>query len=134
MATFDFSPGRTVPETLPPELGGATFTSATGWNFSSRPTAPYQRRFRLQLYGLRWYLDANDLFDYATNPQFNANALERFYAEHLTWKPFDYQHPHIAGLISCRFAAAVQVPKGVVNSGGEIEVVEVTLVEHNPRY
>lgn len=134
MATFDFCPERYVPETLPPEVGGATMTSNTGWNFSARPSAPYQRRFKLTLYGLRWYLvDATGLYDAATNRQFNAKALEEFYAEHQTWKVFDFNHQHL-GLLQCRFAAVVQVPAGAINSGGQVDPVEVTLVHHNPGY
>ena len=133
MATFNFCPSSMVPVTLPPEVGTG-FTSNTGWNFTARPTAPYQRRFKLKLYGMKWVLnDATGRYDATEAPQFNARALEIFYAQHQTWLPFTFNHPHL-GPMTCRFAAPVQVPEGMENSGGQIDMVEVTLIEHNPGY
>lgn len=131
--TFDFCPNSYVPTTLPPEVGTG-FTSTTGWNFTSRPTAPYQRRFKLKLYGLRWFIDdATGLYDVNEAPQINARVLEIFYAKRQTWLPFNFNHQHLGPMI-CRFASAVQVPEAEPNSNGFINPVEVTLIEHNPGY
>lgn len=127
---FIFSPERMVPETLPPEP--AMGTSMNGWQFSSRPNIPYQRRFRVRLHGLKWYLDpATDVYEPDIDPPFNARRLEEFYEEHQTWKPFDFYHPHL-GLLTVKFAAPVMVPAAPVGSGGWLDAVEVTLAEHNP--
>ena len=133
METFGFCPDGRVPTTLPPDVGNG-FTSNTGWNFSARPTAPYQRRFKVKLYGLRWHIDeATGLYDVDETPNVNARVLEIFYAQHQTWRPFAFDHPHL-GPMTCRFATPVQVPEGVENGGGHIDAVEVTLIEHNPGY
>lgn len=134
MAVFNFCPDQYVPETIAPELGGTTMTTTTGWNMASRPASPYQRRFKLKLHGLRWFLDVDGKYDFTTEPLFNAHALERFYKEHMTWKPFDFTHQHIDGVISCRFFSAFSVPAGVANSGGHVDPLEVMLIEHNPSY
>lgn len=132
METFNFSPGRLVPETMPPEpMTGMTMN---GWSFSSRPNVPYQRRFRLKLYGLRWYLDpVTDFYDATINPNFNANNLEQFYSRHQTWNPFSFTHPHL-GALTVRFAQAVQVPPSPEGSNGWLEAVEVMMIHHNPGY
>lgn len=130
---FDFCPGRNVPETLPRDAPQSTM-SLGGWQFSSRPTTPYQRKFKLTLHGLRWYLDEDTgRYDFETNPQFNARALERFYETHETWAPFTLKHQHF-GDLTVRFANPVIVPAGEVNSGGFIKPVEVTFIHHNPGY
>ena len=130
--TFNFSPGRYVPETLPPEpMSGMTMN---GWSFSSKPNVPYQRRFRLKLYGLRWYTNpTTDYFDATINPDFNAHALELFYARHQNWNPFLFTHQHL-GLMTCKFQGAVTVPAAPEGSGGWLDPVEVTLIHHNPGY
>jgi hypothetical protein len=89
-----------------------------------------QRRFRVRLHGLRWYLNpANDLYDSTTDPTINAHALELFYQDKEMWKPFTWTHPHI-GELTVRFAAPVSVPAASPNSDGRIlEPLEITLVE-----
>lgn len=131
METFDFCPGALVPVTVPPESGSVK--SMNGWEFSSRPNVPYRRIFKVKLYGLRWYLDENDLYDSTTDPTINARALELFYATHQKWKEFNWTHPHIGSLV-CRFNEPVEVPAGLPNSGGNIEELEITLIEHNPGF
>lgn len=129
---FDFCPNRHVPETIAPEpRGGKSFN---GWSFTSRPAVPYQRQFKLTLNGLHWYLTGTGGYDAATNPGFNARRLELFYEEHENWKTFTYTHPHLGETIECRFANVVNVPKALPNSGGFIEPLEVTLVEHSPAW
>jgi hypothetical protein len=133
MAIFDFCPDRNVPENLPRE-GSPTTMSTGGWQFSARPTTPYQRRMKLTLHGLRWYVDAaTGRYDYTTNPTFNARALERFYEAHELWRPFTLPHQHF-GDMTVRFAQALTVPAGEANSGGFIKPFEVMLIHHNPGY
>lgn len=132
MDVWDFCPGRMVPRTKPPQA--TVGVSMNGWQFSSRPTVPFQKTFLVKLHGLTWYLnDASGLFDPLTDARFNARRFEQFYEEHGTWKPFTFPHPHF-GNILCRFAAAPEVPEGIPNSGGLIEGFDVQLVEHNPGY
>lgn len=133
MDRFLFCTGRNVPETLPRDAP-QTAMSMNGWQFSSRPTTPYQRKFKLTLHGLRWYLDpGTDYYDPASNYQFNAAALEKFYQDHETWSPFILPHQHIGDLV-VRFFSPVTVPAGEQNSGGFIKPVEVTFIHHNPGY
>jgi hypothetical protein len=133
MAVFDFAPERYVPGTLPRENGSASVITMGGWQFTSKPTTPYQRRFKLTLYGMRWYLTNGGLFDDVTDPTFNAFLLEKFYQEHEMWKPFDFNHQHIGPLV-CRFALPLTVPAAEANSSGLIKSVEVNFIEHNPGY
>lgn len=134
MAVFDFCPSRNVPETLPRQTEGVSIITMGGWQFSSKPTTPYQKRFKVTLYGLRWYVNSTTgLFDNTTNPTFNAKRLEEFYEQHELWKAFDFPHQHL-GTLSCRFAEPLIVPAGLQNSGGLIEKVEMNLIHHNPGY
>lgn len=131
MAVFSFCPNRLVPETLPPERPkGMSFN---GWSFTSRPTTPFQRRFKLTLYGLQWYLAPNGLYDATTNVNFNAHALELFYRDHEIWRPFDWTHPHFGPMV-CKFDAPVIVPAAMPNSNGLIESMEIQMVHDNPGY
>lgn len=131
--TFNFAPERNVPETLPRD-GGANSVQLNGWTFTSRPTVPYQRRYKLTLHGMRWYTDqATGLWDVTTNPNFNARLLEQFYETHETWDPFNFPHQHF-GTLLVRFNAPVTVPAGAANSGGLIPAFELQLIEHNPGY
>jgi len=130
---FDFCPDRNVPETLPRDAPQSTMSTG-GWQFSSRPTTPYQRKIKLTLYGLRWYLDSTTgRYDYTTNAKFNARALERFYEAHETWSPFTLPHQHF-GDMTVRFASPLTVPAAIANSGGFIAPVEVNFIHHNPGY
>lgn len=131
MATFDFCPNTLVPETLPPEAGRVM--SMNGWEFTSRPAVPYRRKFKVTLYGMRWYLSNAGLYDASTDPQRNARRLELFYQGHETWKEFDWVHPHI-GNLKVKFSESVAVPAAMPNSGGLIEKLEVTLIESNPGF
>jgi hypothetical protein len=129
--TFNFASDRHVPETLPPEP--IQTVSMNGWTFAAKPKIPYVRKFRLTLYGMRWYLQAAGLYDTATNPTFNARLLEQFYQANGTWDNFSYTHPHI-GPIQCRFASAVTVPAAIPNSGGLIDAFQLELIEHDPGF
>lgn len=132
METFTFCPNSLVPETLPREP--PSVMSLNGWQFSAKPAVPYQRKFKVTLHGLRWFLDPDtDLYDSFTEPDINAHNLELFYSRHETWNPFNWTHPHLGPLV-VRFAAPVSVPKGKENSGGFIDAFEITLIHHNPGY
>lgn len=129
--TFNFCPNSLVPETLVPE--DSTGTSMNGWFFASKPKVPYQRKFRVTLYGLRWYLNTNGTYNTTASPTTNARLLEQFYQANGRWDNFAWAHPHL-GTLQVRFAEPVNVPKAEPNSNGLIEELEVVLVEHNPAY
>lgn len=135
MDTFDFSPERYVPETIARDAT-ATAITMNGWQFVAKPTTPYQRKFKLTLHGLRWYLDdQSGFYDPNRNPKFNARRLELFYQQHEQWKPFNFVHQHLGFKpILCRFATTLNVPAGQQNSGGLLAPLEVQLIEHNPGY
>jgi hypothetical protein len=133
MKTFKFCPDSLVPETLVRE--NAQVMSLGGWQFTARPTTPFQRRFKITLHGLRWYTYDDGRYDPVTDPDHNAHLLERFYAEHEMWKPFTWVHPHIGyAPIECRFQSLLNVPAAIPNSAGLIEPLEVNLIEHNPGF
>lgn len=126
METFSFCPERQVPETLARETSNTV--TMNGWMFAARPVSPMQRRFRVRLHGLRWYLNTDDTYDATTNPTFNARALELFYEEHEQWKTFQWNHPHL-GLLQVKFAAPVNVPAAPAGNDGMLEALEINLVE-----
>src|SRR5690349_10079172 len=126
METFTFCPERQVPETLVRDT--STTVTMNGWLFASRPVSPMQRRFRVNLHGLRWYLNNDDTYDSTTNPTFNARALELFYEAHEQWKTFEWDHPHF-GTMEVKFAAPVNVPAAPKGNDGMLEPLEITLVE-----
>lgn len=132
METFNFCPNSLVPELIPREQG--TVVSMNSWVFTSKPTTPYLKEWRVTLHGLRWYLDGGGLYDETTDPEVNARALELFYEEHELWKPFLWTHPHTGEAKEYRFKNAVAVPKGIENSNGLVEALEVRFIEHNPGY
>lgn len=129
--TFDFAPNGTVPEVLPPEA--QPVVTMNGWTFSSKPSVPYQKKFRLTLHGMRWYLQANGLFDITTDPFMNARRLELFYETNGLWDKFTWVHPHIGGL-NVRFASPLQIPMGIANSNGLVPALEVNLIHADPGY
>lgn len=132
MATFDFCPDTQVPEMLPREQ--ASVVTMNGWTFTSKPTTPFVKSYKLTLHGLYWFLDANEEFDHTTDAEHNARALELFYEEHELWKPFDWTHPHTGVEEPYRFKIPVTVPKAIPNSNGLIEPLEIQLIQHNPGY
>lgn len=130
MPSFDFCPNSHVAEELPPEEQKAT--SMNGWDFTSRPTTPYRAKFRLTLEGLRWRMSGSSL-DVTTDPTMNAGRLLNFYKTNRSYGIFTYQHEYL-GLINCRFAEAVVIPKAIQNSAGLIGPLEITLLHHNPGF
>lgn len=128
---FDFCPNSLVPELLPPEAPSGM--SLNGWNFSAKPTIPYQRSWKVTLHGLRWYLNSNGTYDNTTDPTRNARRLEEFYAANQTWDSFTWAHPH-EGALTVRFKSPVTVTAGMSRSGGLVPAFEITLVAHNPGY
>lgn len=131
MVAFPFCPDRLVPETIPPEP--VRGTSFNGWTFSSKPKVPYRKKFKVTLYGIRWYLDGAGLYDSTTNPNFNARALELFYEAHQLWNTFTFTHPHI-GVLTCKFDAPVTVPAALPNSDGRCDPIEILLYHDNPGF
>ena len=132
MQTFNFCPNGLVPVTVPREA--QQVLSMGGWAFSAKPNVPYQRKFKVVLHGLRWYVNpTTGLYDSTTNPSINARALELFYEDHETWNPFTWVHPHL-GSMTCRFSDTVSVPEGIPNSNGLLNPLEITLIHHNPGF
>lgn len=129
--TFIFSPKSQVPETVQREP--ANVMTLGNWTFSAKPTTPHQRKFRVQLHGMTWFLNEDGTYDRYINPTMNAKLLEEFYERHETWKPFLWNHPH-RGLMMVRFATAVNVPRGKENGGGFIDAFEINLIHHNPGF
>lgn len=131
MDTWDFCPKYMVPRTKPPQASQAM--SMNGWPFTAKPKVPYQRTFTVKLQGMSWYLNGDNTYDVATDPQYNAARLEQFYAAHGLWQSFMFPHPHL-GLIECRFSTPLEVPEAIVNAGGLVDGFDAVLVEHNPGY
>lgn len=129
--TFDFCPKSLVPETLPPEP--ASGMSLNGWNFSAKPTVPYQKTFKVTLHGLQWYLNVDGTFDRLKNRTYNARVLEEFYEKMGTWDNFSWFHPHL-GALQVRFKSSVIIPAAIPNSNGLCNPVEITLVHHNASF
>jgi hypothetical protein len=130
--TFNFCPNSLVPVTLPPDVQQGM--SMNGWQFTGRPTVPYQKRFKVMLHGLRWYTHPNSgHFNPTANPTINARALEIFYEKHGVWSAFKWMHPHYGEQV-VRFFNTVTVPEGIPDSGGLINPVEINLIQHNPGY
>lgn len=132
MAEFNFlfCDQSRVAETIAPDE--QTITDFNGWDYTPNPVLPYRRTFRVTLHGLRWYLDGNQL-DLSSNQKYNAGLLEVFYRDHRLHKPFYYQHEYL-GSLELRFKSPVSVPKAAADSGGLLEALEITMVEHSPDY
>lgn len=129
--TFNFCPGTLVAETVAPEATQGT--SMNGWFFSAKPKVPFQRKFRVTLYGLRWILNTDGTYNTTSSTAYNARLLEQFYASNQTWDNFAWTHPHL-GTLQVRFAEPVNVPKALPNSNGLIEELEIMFVEHAPAF
>ena len=99
--------------------------------FTSKPTQPLQRKFKVTLSGLVWYLGSG--LDTTTDPSHNAGRLEQFYQANRLWDSFTYTH-EFYGDLTCRFAAQVLIPKALPDSGGLLVPLEITLIHANPAY
>lgn len=127
METFSFP--YHVPTHAYPK--GDSFKFGRGYEFSSAPALPIQRRFKLFFNAMIWYFDAvTGAADNSTDPELNMMALMEFYERHLTHKKFIYEH-EIFGTLIVKFASDVpfEVPKSIQNSGGVVEPFELVLVE-----
>lgn len=130
--TFDFVPNTHVAEEIPPEEPNAV--SFNGWEFTSKPSVPYRRKFRLTISGMRWIMNAaQDALDLTADPTHNAGLLLKFYQDNRTWDTFTYNHEYL-GPINCRFASPVTIPKAIPDSKGLVPDFEITLVHHNPSW
>ena len=105
-----------------------------GWQFASKPRVPFCPRYKIQLHGLKWYLDPiTGLYDSLSNPTYNARALELFYQANRMWDSFAWTHPHL-GLLQVQFAEKLNIPAAPANGGGNLAPVEVQLKLYNPSY
>lgn len=108
--------------------------SMNGWPFTAKPKVPYQREFKVTLQGLRWYLNVGGTaLDETTDTKKNVGRLLRFYRDHRLWDSFLYNHEYL-GAIRVRFSKPVTVPKGLGDTGGKLDSIEVNLIEHNPSF
>jgi hypothetical protein len=133
VADFDFVPNSHVAVEIAPDEQNVV--SMNGWEFTSRPSTPYRRKFRLKMGGLYWRMnEAGTALDVLTDPTTNAGRLLNFYVAHRRWKSFTYQHEYL-GLITCRFAdGGLAIPEAILNSGGLVPEFELVLIHHNPSY
>lgn len=130
LETFDFCENsRVIKEIAPKEAEPIDFN---GWDFSVRPVLPYRRSFVVTLYGLRWSLGIGTL-DLSGNHGNNAGRLLKFYRDHRLYKSFLLNHEYL-GPIECRFMQPVNIEPALVNSGGLIEALDISMVHHNPSY
>lgn len=127
---FDFCPNSRVAEELPPEEVVAA--SMNGWDFTAKPKIPYRAKFKVTLYGMRWYLDGAEL-DTITDAEHNMGRLRTFYLLHRTWDTFTYEHEYL-GDLTVRFDKPLNFPAAIPNSDGRIEPLELTLIHHNPSF
>ena len=117
MAVFDF-PYHQCTWVYPK---GDSFKFGKGYEFSSPPQLPIQRRFTLSFEALVWG---------SSDPQLSMNALVAFYEAHYTNVAFVYPHPEY-GDINVKFAADApfEVPKSLPGAGGTTDVFTLILVE-----
>lgn len=128
--TFDFCPNSRVAEKLAPDE--PQLDDFNGWIYNPVPVLPYRPQYRITLEGLRWMFNSNGSLN-TDNNGYNAARLEAFYQEHRLYKPFNFQHEY-EGLLEMTFASPVSVPKGLKDSDGLIEPLEITTILHNVRY
>ena len=129
--TFDFAlASRVAEETAPDEAAAATFR---GWEFTAKPNIPYRPKFKVTLYGMRWYLNTDGTYDVTTNPTMNAARFRAFYLANRTWDAFNYAHESLGNLV-CRFSSPPLFPPGEQNGFGVIKTMEAVIVVNNPGY
>lgn len=117
MDTFNF-PYHQVTHVYPK---GDSFKFGKGFEFSSAPQFPVQRRFTLSFPTLVWG---------SADAQLSMNAMITFYEAHYTNTAFIYPHPAF-GNITVKFAADVplDVPKTLPGGGGSTDAFTLVLVE-----
>lgn len=105
---------------------GDSFKFGKGYEFSSSPQLPLQRRFKLKFNALIWYGPTDNTTD-AVN---NAKNFDEFYARNLTHKKFNYVHP-VFGTLIVKFAPDIpfEMPSSLPGANGVTEGFEITLVE-----
>ncbi len=129
---FDFCVETRVAEMLAPEE--PEVRDFNGWVYNPTPTLPFRPTFKVTLEGLRWYMrSCGSRLDLTENLDRNAGRLEDFYRRHRQHIPFNFEHEYM-GNLEMRFAAPVSVPKGMANSGGALEPLELTMILHNATY
>lgn len=118
LKTFDFFVSNW--ELVYPEEGMSVQYGGS-YIFSSAPTSPSQRTFKLAMVGIQYFLNGsgniyagNALTDAPLDYARNAKRLEDFYVEHKQWKEFIYPHP-VYGNLTCKFGKPLALPKLVGN-------------------
>lgn len=120
-ATY-FTQGTRYPET------GQRIRFGNSYSFTTPAVAPDQRVFMLKLQGMQYFLQANGTLDLTTEPGRNLGVLEAFYNTHKLHMEFDFPHP-VYGTVVCKFLRPFEIPEGIKNGNGMIDVIEVELEE-----
>tara|TARA_Y100001933_G_C18722115_1_gene447897 strand:+ start:230 stop:634 length:405 start_codon:yes stop_codon:yes gene_type:complete len=112
---------------------GTQIQYGNSYTFASKPTSPSQRRFKLDMLGIQYFLDENDEIlggDAEIDAPFayerNAKRLEEFYLAHKQWKSFLFNHP-VWGQLEVRFGKPLELPKTVGN--GVLGAFNIELLE-----
>lgn len=124
MAVFDF-PYHTV-ETEYPD-SGTQVQMGKSYTFTAPPSAPDQRKFTLNFEAMAYFLTGGTI-DAFKEPEINLARLENFYNLHKMHATFSYVHP-VYGIVPCRFAKPLKIPKGTKGGNGVVENIELQFVE-----
>ena len=129
---FDFCTTSRVATLIPPD--DPEIKDFNGWVYNPTPVLPFVPTFNIRLGGLKWFLnEAGTALDTASDPTHNAGRLEAFYRTHRLHKPFNFQHEYL-GNIEMRFFSKVSIPEAIPNSGGAIDELEITTIQHKMTY
>lgn len=114
-------------ETINPETG---FRGQFGnsYTFTSEPTAPDQRTFKLSFQGMKFFFDENGDIISDVFPERNMKTLIEFYHEHKLHKNFLYNHP-VHGNMTVKFNKPLPEPKTIGDGIAVVDNFEVELIE-----
>lgn len=118
LKTFDFLISNW--ELVYPEEG-LSVQYGNSYVFSSSPSSPSQRTFKLAMTSIQYFLNGDgsvyagdSLVDDPIHYMRNARRLEDFYIEHKRHKSFILPHP-VYGDVTCRFSKPFTLPKLIGN-------------------
>lgn len=128
MQTFNFP--YHAPPSGTPDDGSKRVTLKGGFIFSTQPIGPIIRVYKLNFPTMSYFLlpDGSVDLEGTINPTLNVMALEKFYNEHGTWKPFIYPHP-VKGNLKVVFDKPFTTPT-VTGNKGSVKNIELSFREH----
>ncbi len=94
---------------------------------TSKPNAPAQRQFTLNMIGMRWVSSNGKTISRTRTPLINAAALEDFYRSHQLYGKFYYNLPTETAIL-VRFKDVLKLPY-VEGNTGVLPEFEVSLLE-----